>query len=441
MLLLTIYSQIYNICSSIDEFFAFPSLCMFLGIGIFLTFKTRFVQVRAFPRFIHLLSHGIKHEHTGNEKSINPFHALLTSMATTIGMGNIVGPTIAISTGGPGALFWLIAYAFFGAVTKFTEVSFAINFRTRLASGNLIGGPTQYLKQVSTLLATWYGILTVFLFAGWSGLQANTLATIFSLEAIPKTVTGLILASIVLIVVRGGIVRIGEVTSKLVPLMFVMYVTFTLSIILSDLPALWSTICLVVASAFSPSAAVGGFLGATVVAAMRQGINRSIYITEAGLGTSCIAHSMADTEHASDQAILAMYSIIADTFLATLSGLLILVTGLWSNGAFSNTLVYEAFKQYSPGFGKWVLLLSVMLFVVTTVIGNSFNASQSFASFTKYRWMNWYYLFLAVVVILGAHAQVPLVWKIMDVMQIMVAIPHIIGLFILTCKRSDVLNI
>ncbi len=441
MFLSIVCDVLYSICSKIDEFFALPSLIMFLAIGIFLTIKTKFVQFRAFGRFMSLLSRGVKHTHVKNEKSINPFHALLTSMATTIGMGNIVGPTIAISTGGPGALFWLVAYSFFGAVVKFTEVSFAINFRTRLASGNLIGGPTQYLKQVSNFLAIWYGAVTVFLFAGWSGLQANTLATIFALESIPKTITGLVLAVIVLIVVRGGIVRIGEVTSKLVPFMFVMYVTFTLSIILSDISGLWSALCLVVASAFSPSAAVGGFLGASVIAAMRQGINRNIYITEAGLGTSSIAHSMADTQHATDQAILAMYSIIADTFLMILSGLLILVTGLWSRGAFSNTLVYEAFKTYSPGFGKWVLLASVMLFVVTTVIGNSFNASQSFASFTKYRWMNWYYAFLALVVVLGAHAQVPLVWKIMDVMQIMVAVPHILGLFILTLKRSDVLKI
>ena len=129
MFLVRMCDYLYMICSRIDEFFAVPSLCMFLSIGVFLTFKTNFVQFRAFSRFLQLLSKGIKHEHTPQEKSINPFHALLTSMATTIGMGNIVGPTIAISTGGPGALFWLISYSFFGAVIKFTEVSFAINFR------------------------------------------------------------------------------------------------------------------------------------------------------------------------------------------------------------------------------------------------------------------------------------------------------------------------
>lgn len=440
MTLAYVCDWLYQVCSKIDTFFALPSLFLFLGIGIFLTIKTRFVQFRAWKRFTELLSQGISHGHKKNEQSINPFHALLTSMATTIGMGNIVGPTIAISTGGPGALFWLVAYAFFASVTKFTEVSFALTFRTKLASGKLIGGPTQYLKQVSSFLASWYGFLTIFLFAGWSGLQANTLATIFYLESFPKMITGLILGLIVLIVLRGGIVRIGEITSKLVPLMFIMYVSFALTIILSDISVLWESIKLVVYSAFTPSAAVGGFLGATVITAMRQGINRSIYITEAGLGTSCIAHSMADTKHATDQAILAMYSIIADTFLATLSGLIVLTTGLWSRGAFSNTLVYEAFKMYSPGLGKYVLLASVSLFVITTVIGNSFNASQSFASLTRYRWMNAYYIFLAIVIVLGAHAQVPLVWKVMDVMQIMIAIPHIIGLIILAMRRSDVLK-
>lgn len=433
--------SLIDICTHIIDVVAMPAMLLYLSVGIFLTFKTRFIQVRALPRLIRLLSGGVKHHKTKGEKSINPFHALLTAMSTTIGMGNIVGPTIAVTTGGPGALFWLVAYAFFGAVTKFTEVIFAMETRVKLKGGEIIGGPTQYLKEVSPYLAMWYGGLTMFLFAGWSAQQANTLANIFELEAVPPWVTGFLLAFIVFVVLLGGIQRIGEVASKLVPFMFVLYVTFALSILFSDFSALRDAISLVFESAFKPCAAVGGFVGASIIAAMQQGIHRSIYITEAGLGTASIAHAMADTDRHADQAILAMFSVAADMILSILSGLIVIVTGLWVRGGFSNTLVYEAFKVYSPGIGKWVLLASITLFVLTTVIGNSFNASQSFASFSKYRWMLWYYAALAAVIFAGALADVVLVWKLMDIAQVLIAVPHLIGLLILASRKGKLIHI
>jgi alanine or glycine:cation symporter, AGCS family len=429
------------VCTRISDIVAMPAMLLYLAVGIFLTFKTRFIQVRALPRLVKLLFSGVKHHKTKGEKSINPLHALLTAMSTTIGMGNVVGPTIAVSAGGPGALFWLVAYSFFGSVTKFAEVIFAMDTRKKLKNGVIIGGPTQYLKQVSPYLAMWYGGLTTFLFAGWSGQQANTLADIFELEAVPPWVTGFLLALIVFIVMLGGIQRIGEVASKLVPFMFVLYVTFALSILFNDLSALYGAIALVFESAFNPCAAVGGFVGASVIAAMQQGVHRNIYITEAGLGTGAIAHSMADTDRHADQAILAMFSVAADMILSILSGLIVIVTGLWMRGGFSNTLVYEAFKVYSPGVGQWVLLVSLTLFVLTTVIGNSFNASQSFASFTNYRWMVWYYVALAVVIFAGALADVVLVWKLMDIAQVLIAVPHLIGLFILALRKGKLIHV
>jgi AGCS family alanine or glycine:cation symporter len=428
-------------CSRISDAVALPAMFMYLTVGVLLSIKTGFIQVRAIPRLARLLFGGVKHHKTKNEKSINPFHALLTAMSTTIGMGNVVGPTIAVSTGGPGALFWLVAYSFFGSVTKFTEVIFAMESRKKLSSGNIIGGPTQYLKQVSTSLAMWYGGLTMFLFAGWSAQQANTLANVFELEAVPPWITGVGLAILLFLVLIGGIQRIGEVASKLVPIMFILYVTFALSILFSDLTALKGALVLVFKSAFNPCAAAGGFLGASMIAAMQHGIHRSIYITEAGLGTSSIAHAMADTDRYADQAVLAMFSVAADMILSILSGLIVIVTGLWLRGGFSNTLVYEAFRAYSPGVGKWVLLGSITLFVLTTVIGNSFNASQSFASFTNYRYMMWYYAVLSVLVFCGALVNVTLIWKVMDILQIFVAIPHLIGLFVLSLRHSKLIHI
>lgn len=429
------------VCGYINNLVAAPAMIMFLGIGIFLTLKTRFVQIRAVPRFIKLMTHGIGYHYTKGEKAINPFHALFTAMATTIGMGNIVGPTVAIISGGPGALFWLTAYSFFGSVTKFTEVIFALGSRVKLKNGNIIGGPTQYLREVTPLLGGWYAAITMFLFAGWSAQQANTLASVFALESVPVEVTGAVLALFVFFVLVGGIQRVGQVASKLVPFMFVLYVVFALAILLVDIPALKAAIGLVFSNAFSPCAAVGGFLGATVISAMQQGIHRSIYITEAGLGTSSIAHAQADTDRHQDQAILAMFSVGADTILSILSGLIVLATGMWTRGGFSNTLVYEAFKAHSPGLGKWILLASITLFVLTTVIGNSFNASQSFASFTRYRWMIGYYLVLAILIFCGALANVVTIWKVMDVLQLLVAIPHLAVLFVLSITKGKLLKV
>lgn len=427
-------------CTRIDDFLAMPSTILFVLIGIFLTFKTRFVQIRAFPRLVSLVTGGVEHHHSEKEKMINPFHALLTAMSTTIGMGNIAGPSIAVITGGPGALFWLVIYSFFGAVTKFTEVVLAMTLRKKLPDGSVLGGPTQYLKDISPLLGMWYGGITVFLFAGWSGLQANTLANVFFLESVPKWITGFVLAVVVFMVMMGGIKRIGAVASKLVPFMFILYVSFALFILFSDLRVLCHALGLIFHHVFTPCAAVGGFLGATVISALKTGVHKSVYITESGLGTSSIPHSMADTDQVRDQAILAMFSVAADMVLSILSGLLVIVTGVWSRGEFSSTLVYEVFRDYSSGFGKYVLLASITLFVLTTVIGNSFNASQSFASFTRYRGMTAYYIFLCVIIFVGALVQVPLAWKIMDILLVLVAIPHLVGLFALSLKHSKLIK-
>jgi len=424
-----------------DTLLAMPSTLLFVFVGVFLTIKSRFVQIRALPRFFTLIRQGVKHHHPKKEKMIDPIRALLTAMATTIGMGNIAGPAIAVVMGGPGALFWLVAYTFFGSVTKFSEVMFSMTLRKKLPDGGVLGGPTQYLRAVTPLLGVWYGAITVFLFAGWSGLQANTLANVFYLEGVPKWITGLILASVVFCALMGGIRRVGAIASKLVPLMFVLYVTFASFILLKDINALGQAFVLIGKHIFSPCAPLGGFLGATIFEALKTGVHRNIYITEAGLGTSSISHAMADTDAPRDQAILAMFSVVADMVPSVLSGLLVIVTGMWArSNEINSTLVYEVFRDYSNDFGKWVLLASISLFVLTTVIGNSFNASQSFASFTRYRGMVLYYIFLSFLIFVGALVSVPLAWKAMDLLLVLVAVPHLLGVLFLSFKYSDLIK-
>ncbi len=427
-----------------NDILALPATIAFLFVALFLTLKTRFLQLRGFGRFMHLLVQGVRGKGTfdeqGEKRTINPFHALFASMSTTIGMGSVVGPSVAIMAGGPGALFWLLIYIFFGSATKFAEVTFALSTRTQTPDGRVVGGPMQYLKAVSVLLAVWYGIAMIFLFAGWSGLQSNTLATIYMQQGIPLWVTGLVLSILAWIVLQGGARRVGLVASKLVPFMFCLYIFFSGWILLSHMTAFIDAIRLVASSIFTVSAAVGGCLSATVFQAMRSGMYRGVFITESGLGTSSISHAVADTKKPTDQGLLAMYSGIADLLLSFVSGMLVLVTGVCNYGEFRSTLVFEAFGLYAPAIGQIALLISISLFILTTIIGNSFNGTQSFASLTQNRGTRLYQLVTCIIIFFGALMPVPLVWEMMDTVLVLVAIPNLIGLVFLSIVKSDVLE-
>lgn len=424
-----------------DQFLAIPIIVMFFGTGIALTLLTRFAQIRAFPRFIRLITQGMKQKKEDRGNAINSFHALFAAMATTIGMGNVVGPSLAIMAGGPGALFWLLVYIFFGSVIKFTEVTFALHTRTQTKDGKIIGGPMQYLKAVHPFLAYWYNVLIIFMLVCWSSLQSNTLANILALEAIPHWLTGIGVATFALVILSGGAKRMGNMASKIVPCMFVLYVCFTLFILFKDIRVLGSAIMLVLHNIINPAAALGGFAGASIFYAMRMGILRGILITEAGVGTSSIPHAMSDATRPVEQGILAMCAMISDVFLSTLSGLLVLVTGVWIGGDFRSTLIYEAFLLHSPTFGKYILIMSVGLFVLTTVVGNSFNGMQSFNALTRYRWVRMYIGSVIIIIFFGALMPMPLIWEIADTLIVLVAIPNLIGLLILAVHQRQVLRV
>lgn len=430
----------YTVVFDLNTHLALPTLVLFLGTGLFLTLKTRFIQVRAFPRFIHLIKDGIQKGHT-RARTINAFHALFSAMATTIGMGNIIGPSMAISIGGPGALFWLLLYIVFGSVTKFTEVTFAVHSRTTNARGDIIGGPSQYLRMVTPALGTWYALVTILLFTGWSSIQVNTLSCIWAQEGVPEWLTGLLAIAILLAVVLGGVQRIGFFASRIVPLKFLLYVIFALLILFKNIGALGAAITSVFVCAFTPGAACGALTGITLFTVMREGIYKSIFITEAGLGTSSIPHALANVEHPTDQGILALFSGLADMFLCTLSGLLTIVTGVWLSGKLSNTLIYEAFKMHSPIAGaQYALMVSVLLFVITALIGNTYNGSQSFAALVGYRFVKPYYIFAALIAFTGALMAVPVLWNIMDVALTLAAFPNLIGLIYLAIKYPHVMK-
>jgi alanine or glycine:cation symporter, AGCS family len=421
----------------INDLLAVPATFIFLCVALILTVKTRFLQIRGFPRFLKLITKGVVRKKRTTTETMDSFHALFIAMATTLGMGNIIGPSIAIITGGPGALFWLVVYAILGAATKFTEVVCALHTRVSMPGGNLVGGPMEYLRFVSPFIASWYAVAMMVLMAGWSGLQANTLANIFAQEAVPVWVTGLALAVTVFVVLRGGARRVGIIASKLVPLMSILYIIFALLILFKDLTALSHAFYLIFSTIFTPAAAFGGFAGATVCQALRAGVYKSIFITEAGIGTSSIPHAMADVQNPTDQGILAMFSMGADAFLSCLSGLLVLVTGLWLDCGFTSTVMYHVFKLHAPAFGGIVLMASILLFVLTTAIGNCFNGSQTFASCTQNRFVLGYQLAAVIVIFLGSLMNVPLIWSIMDMVLTFVAIPNLVGVVLLAYRKPE----
>ncbi len=436
-------TYIQSLLTWIDTSFAMPTTILFLGVAIAITIKMGFLQFRGFSRFVALVKDGLaeKEQVETEAQTINSFHALFAAMATTIGMGNVVGPSIAIISGGPGALFWLIVYIFFGSATKFAEVTFALHTRETLEDGAIIGGPMCYLRRVSPFLANWYIVAMLFVFAGWSSAQSNTLAQVLAKEGVPVWATGALLSILVLLMLRGGAKRIGAVASRLVPIMFIFYVSFSMLILFKDLGALRDAIALVFSSVFAPSAALGGIFGIAAFKAMHAGVYKGIFVTEAGVGTSSIPHSMADAAKPTNQGLLAMFSMMADAILCSISGLLVLVTGVWTSGEFSSTLMYEAFRMHSPHFGRFVLVGSLALFIITTAIGNSFNGTQTFAALTRHRWMGLYISITVGVIFLGAVAPVKLIWDLANTLITFVAIPNLIGLTWLVFKYPKVLNI
>ncbi len=422
---------------------AVPSTILFFGASIILTYQSGFAQLRGFPRFFRLIISGVPTSKKDEGNTISSFGALFTAMATTIGMGNVVSPTLAIMIGGPGALFWLLFYMLFGSVIKYSEVVYALETRKHLPDGFILGGPIQYLKSISTRLSNWYGYIIIFVIISWSCGQSNTLANVMALEGVPHWMVGATLSGFVVLALSGGAQRVSAISSKLVPVMFVLYVFFALSILMRNPLAVMSALRQMFNCAFNPSAAVGGFFGASVFRAMREGIFRGIFITEAGIGTSSIAHSLADTKNPTDQGILAMISMLADVLLSMLSGMLVLITGIWSIGAFRSTLIYEVFKLNAPGIGQYVLMFSVTLFVLTTVMGNSFNGLQSCGILVKDDkfWMAMYVVLTVTFIFIGALIPMKLLWDVMDTLLMLVAVPNVIGVLILAFKRPRSLQI
>lgn len=415
-----------------------PLACIFLGSGIVLSCLTKFPQFRKLSEFFKILQMKKTQESTTN--TLSPLHALYTAMSTSLGMGNIISPAVAIALGGPGSLFWMAMYAVFGSVTKFIEVFFAVKYKRFAKDGSIIGGPTGYLYQIHPWIANWYGFLTIFLFSAWSALQSKTLAVIYQHHGVTEYTSGAVLALFVFCMLISGTKTIGKFASKAVPLLFIFYLCTAFYIIFSNIPALTAALSSIFEHAFTATAPIGGFIGASAIIGLRQGIFKGAFTTEAGVGTAAIPHSYSATNDPMQQGILGMYSIFMNTFLCMVSGLVALITGVWTNGHASNDLAFYAFKQAMPQFGPLALTLTITMCIIGATLGNSFNGSKCFGFFTNNRWMNIYYLFVAILIFLGAIVDTPTLWNLADLILPLIVLPNLIGIFILTLKHRKELS-
>lgn len=420
------------------------SFVIFLCVNILLTIKNRFIQFRLIPKMFSLLSQGVSGNknktNTGN--TIPAYQALFTAMSTTIGIGNIVGPVVAIKLGGPGALASLLIALLFGAATTFAEVTFALHYRTQRPDGTYAGGAMQYIsKTLGNVWAHVYAYSGAALLIVWSANQSNSLADIATQFSIPRPLTGAVMTVLVLSYLMAGIKHISKLASKIVPFMFVTYCGSCIWVIASNIDKLGSTLSLIFWSALSPEAMGGAAAGFTVQKALRWGLAKGIHSGEAGIATAAIPHSQAQVINPVDQGIISMISAYSVAFISALSGLAVLMTGIWQNPDIpvGINMVSYAFAQHIPT-STIFLTCSIFLFALGTILGNAYNGSQCFGYITNNRWYYWYYTLAAGVVFWGSFLDVEFIWSISDYFIIPMAFPNIIAIMYLSFTRADLLK-
>ncbi len=424
-------------------------LVLLVGTGVYLTIRTGGIQVRYFG-FILKNTIGSLFAKKGKDHGANlsPFQAVSTAMAATVGTGNIAGVTGAIFVGGPGAVFWMWVSAFFGMCTKYSEIALAMKYRVKDENGVYKGGPMYYIEN--GLGKNWKWLAVIFAILG--GLasfgigniaQSNEIAgAMESLIGINPMITGIILAVIVAIVILGGVQRIGQVTSLLVPFMACFYILAGIAVILLRITHLPAALAQIFTSAFSFEAVGGGVMGYAIMVAMRQGFARGVFSNEAGLGSAPIAHATSSTEEPAEQAIWGVFEVFVDTIIiCTITAMTILLSGLelgadaLSNYASNGAAAAAAFNQVLPGvIGGKILEICLLFFALSTILSWSYYGERCFGYLTggnKVVDMIYKGIFI-VVVVFGATGSGTLMWDISDTLNGMMAIPNLVALLALS---------
>lgn len=413
-----------------------PMLALIAGTGLYLMAGLRLMPLNKLIYGFRQLWRGRKGEGEGD---ISGFNALMTSLAATIGTGNIAGVATAIFLGGPGALFWMWCIAFIGMATKYAEAVCAVKFREIDDQGRHVGGPMYYIKN--GLGDNWKWLGTTFaVFGAIAGfgigntVQANSVADVMqSTFGILPAVTGIVLMVCVSLVLIGGIQRIAVVAGKLVPFMAIGYVAAGLVIILMNISGLPAAFDLIFTHALTPVAAQGGFLGATVWAAIRFGVARGVFSNEAGLGSAPIAHAAAKTNSPVRQGTIAMLGTFIDTIIiCSITGLVIILSGAWTSGDTGAALSSRAFESALPGVGNYIVALGLAVFAFTTLLGWSYYGERCVEYLFGTKSITIFRLLWVFAIPVGAMAELDFIWLLADTLNALMAIPNLIALLLLS---------
>jgi len=414
-------------------------LALLLGTGLYLTIRLRFLPMRNLFYAFSLLWKGRKSKEEGD---ISPFSALMTAMAATVGTGNIAGVAAALFIGGPGAIFWMWMTALVGMATKYGEAVLAVKYREVDEDGRHVGGPMYYIKngmgEKWKPLAFAFALFgTIAAFGIGNMVQANAVAgameTAFGFD---NQITGLVLMVLVGLVLFGGIKRIAHTATALVPIMAILYIGFALYILIMFADELPNALITIVESAFTGSAAAGGFAGASIILAIQFGVARGVFSNEAGLGTAPIAHAAAKTKNPVEQGHIAMLGTFIDTIiLCTMTALVIMVTGVWQSGETGSPLTALAFSTgLDSDFGAVLVAVSLAIFAFTTLVGWSYYGERCAEYVAGVKVIMGYRILWVLAVFAGAALSdyFNTVLILADILNVLMAVPNLIALLVLS---------
>ena len=434
-----------------DFIWGVPAMICIIGVGLFLSFRTGFLQIRKFPYAIKVTIGRIFNKKEASDGTMTPFQAVCTALASTVGTGNIAGVAGAIALGGPGSIFWMWISAFLGMCTKFSEVTLAVYYRERNEQGDLVGGPMYYIKNGLSRHWHWlaylfaaFGVLTVF--GTGNATQVNTITTAIDSALLNynlvsddsvhtlNLILGIIIAVLVGLVLLGGIKRIGKVTEKLVPFMALFYIILSLGVIILNIDRVPGVFCSIIEGAFNPSAVTGGIVGSLFMS-MKRGVARGIFSNEAGLGTGSIAHACADTKEPVRQGFFGIFEVFTDTIvICTMTALVILCSGIpIGYGAAAGAEL--TIQGFTSTYGNWVSIFTAVAlccFAFSTIIGWGLYGARCIEFLLSSKVIRPFMVVYSLVAVLGATVDLGLLWSIAETFNGLMSIPNLIALFLLS---------
>ena len=444
--------MIESINSVVNNFiWGVPAMICIIGVGLYLSIRTRFLQIRKFPYAMKVTLGRMMKKKEASDGALTPFQAVCTALAATVGTGNVAGVAGAIAIGGPGAVFWMWVSALLGMCTKFAEVTLAVHFRETNAQGDLVGGPMYYIKNgldkkwhfLAYLFAA-FGVLAVF--GTGNATQVNTITTaidsaLSSFNVLPadavrlvNLIIGVALAIIIALILIGGIKRIGNVTSKLVPFMAIMYIVLALGVIIFHIKSVPAVFASIIEGAFNPASVTGGVVGSFFMS-MKKGVSRGIFSNEAGLGTGSIAHACADTKKPVKQGFFGIFEVFVDTIIiCTMTALVILCSGVPVNygEAAGAELTISGFTAV---YGNWVSVFTAVAmccFAFSTIIGWGLYGTRCIEFLFGSRSNKPFMVLYSLTAIVGATMNLGLMWSIAETFNGLMVIPNLIAVFLLS---------